>query len=778
MIPEAAIRPSSRLVLLLTLIGSSFAPGFGQGSGAFGFNQGRLAELIAGKDPAPVLALGEVELRDTGAFGPAAYYYLARWVDSINASAATSPASPPETAVRARLLYRMAFDRGVGLIGREAGLSLIGRLSAAGLWDELLAFSSEYGKKIGPEWRSERPRLDALDALGRSAEEFALAARLSAAYPAEAAKHAEELAYFAAAAGLRSGAASGPKAFRRMLLEHQSSDWSAKAYALALSEPKLRAAFSEEELHALAMRDALRRKDYNAAYREAMAAPGAGLSRSASQPMVADAGKAFLYSGRASEGATRFAALESAATKRPALAGASAGVGWTALYYRARFARALERWEEAARLFRRAAAGAPEKADADSCLWYAADSAYSGALAAAASAASSLEKSAAESAARLALLDAIAAAAASGSDLGTFSDLVNILFRDALRARDWRLVEAMDQRLSGKLRADTAARVRYAAARAFELGLSDSAPVPSGADPAAIAAKAAVRFAAIADDPSAPLYYRALAAWRGGLEPTFISPEALAADRGAQADDEPGEVEAFVTGMALFGLGDAALAEARARKADLSDAGLRRLAALFSSLGRPDCAIRLALELASRPTYEPRRSDYELLYPRPYLDEIRALRLAAQVPESLALGLVRSESLFKADIVSSAGAIGLSQLMPATAADQAKALGLSNYDLKDPKDNLAIGLAHFASLIGRSEGRPLRAMMAYNAGWGRLKIWTAESGDLPDDLMIEALGIEETRQYCRNILQSTVMYGRLYYGQSEDKTVAELVTGN
>jgi soluble lytic murein transglycosylase len=71
----------------------------------------------------------------------------------------------------------------------------------------------------------------------------------------------------------------------------------------------------------------------------------------------------------------------------------------------------------------------------------------------------------------------------------------------------------------------------------------------------------------------------------------------------------------------------------------------------------------------------------------------------------------------------------------------------------------------------------MRAMMAYNAGWGRLRTWTAESGDLPDDIMVEAIGIEETRQYCRNILQAAVMYGELYYGKNVGDTVQELVGG-
>jgi soluble lytic murein transglycosylase len=790
MIPEAAFRTSARLFLFLTLLGASSALGYGQEGGAFGLSSGRLAEIFAGKDLTPVLALGEGDLGDTGAFGPSAYYYLARWIDSriaamVPVTLPARPSSPdmaastpsPEAATRARLLYRMAYDRGSGMLRREAGLALLGSLYAGGLWDELLDFSSEYAKGIGPEWKSERPRLDALDALGQSKEEAALASRMSTAFPAEAAKDAEALAYFAASANLRSSAddsagAAWRSAFRRILLIHPSSVWSGRAYALVQSEPKLRALFSQEELHALAMRDAVRRKDYGGAYREAVLAPRAALSRAASQPMIADAGKAFLYSGMASEGAPRFAALESAASKSPSPTGASAGIGWTALYYRARFARTLERWDEASSLFKRASAGAPTKADADSCLWYAADSAYQGASATAALIGAPSTRAAAESAARASLLDAIVAASVSRKESGTFSDLVNGLFRDAMRARDWSLVESMALRLAGKISPDTAARVAYTAARAFELGLG----ADPGIDPKARAAEAALRFRAIANDGSATLYYRALAAWRAGIEPVLASPDASASDFATTAE-APGETEAFLGGMAGFGLDDMALSEAKSREDALSDLDLRRLAVRFSSLGRPDCAIRLALELYSRPNYEPQRSDYELLYPRPYLGEIRSLRLEPRVPERLAFGLVRSESVFKADALSWAGAVGLSQLMPATAADQAKALGLASYDLKKPKDNLAIGLAHFASLLDRTEGKPLRAMMAYNAGWGRLRAWVAASGDLPDDLLVEALGIEETRQYCRNILQATVMYGTLYYGRSVGETVGELVEG-
>jgi hypothetical protein len=776
-IQKNGYRRTARVLLTLMFLSLSLGVVSCQDGGAFGMSADGLARILAGKDPTPVLSLDEASLGDTGAFGPAAYYYLARWLDSrINPTVpTTATATDPEPAAKLRLLFRMAYDRASGIVKQEAGLALIGQLSSAGQWDELLGFSADFSTAMGASWQADRTRLDALDALGRHDEIAAFVSRLASAYPDEAAKDADALSWFGAVANLRSGGKTWANPLRRILLERPASVWTARAYDLAQAEPKVRALFSQEELHALAMRDAVGAKDYGLAYTEALLGPNAAMGRSSSQAMVADAGKAFLNSGQLKEGATRFIA-----------------VGWTARYYKARFARALERWREARVLFRKAAADAPTKADADAARWYAADCAYRAALAGAGTLVDSVNRgsgkaalSAVRAAAREVALNELVAASELWSDPAYFSDLVDGLFRDALRERDWRLIEQMERRLGPRLAPDTAARVAYTAARAYELGFvagSSGVAGPKGADaegdaPETRATVAAVRFAAIADQADAALFYRALAAWRAGIEPTVVLPDRSPPATAAAVPKKSDETEGFVAGLAGFGLGDIAVAEVRTRRADLGDDALRRLAARLYSLGRPDCAIRLTLLLGSRPARAIRRSDYELLYPRPYLGEIRGLRLEPRISEWLTLGLLRSESAFRADAVSRAGAIGLSQLMPATAAEQAKALGLTSYDLMEPKDNLGIGLAHFGSLLERTGGRPMRAMMAYNAGWGRLRTWTAESGDLPDDIMVEAIGIEETRQYCRNILQAAVMYGELYYGKNVGDTVQELVGG-
>jgi soluble lytic murein transglycosylase-like protein len=770
MVPEARlprlhIKLASFLAVLLVAASALGAEGAGSPggrspgpSGAFGLDAPGLSALLSRGELDGALAMGEAQLADTGTFGPAAYLYLARWIESREARLGATP----ESRERARLLYGKAYEGCAGLPRREAGLALIAALAKDELWDELLAFSSRFAAESGAEWGSERPRLDAFDALGLNAEAEALVCGLKERYASRASGEAEALSYYQAVADLRKGGAAWKPAFRRAALEGPWDRWAARIFTLAgtpasegaASAPDASAAFTADELHALAMRDAVGRRDYGGALLEATAAGGAALSPTASKAMIADAGKAFLYSNSAAEGRRRFDELAA----DPSLPG---GAKWTVLFYRARFARALEDWQPAVELFLEAARGAPTATDADSCRWYSADCAYKGALAEAARAAGPEDRGAA---ARRSLLDGLVALSSSWNDPATFSDLAGGLLRDSLAARDWEIVEAMAARLGPALAPDLAPRVAYAAARVAELGLSG---IP--------AEGLSARFAAIAADKKAPAYYRALADWRRGAEPAALPTPPAAAEGNAAQAAAPSEAEALVAGFARFGLPDLALAEARRRSQALGAAGLERTAALLSSVGRPDSAMRLEIDLSFRPGFKAGAEELGLLYPRPYLDELRAAIGGKRPSEALALGLVRSESMFRADARSKSGAVGLSQLMAPTAAEQARALGLADYDLEAPADNLRIGLAYFSTLFERNEGRALRAMMAYNAGPGRLKSWLSAWGELPDDLLVETIGVEETRQYCRNILLATAVYGKLYYGKSALETIGELV---
>jgi soluble lytic murein transglycosylase-like protein len=82
------------------------------------------------------------------------------------------------------------------------------------------------------------------------------------------------------------------------------------------------------------------------------------------------------------------------------------------------------------------------------------------------------------------------------------------------------------------------------------------------------------------------------------------------------------------------------------------------------------------------------------------------------VPHALVKAVIRQESGFRSDAVSSAGARGLMQVMPETAAR----MGVSPARLFDPGPNVAVGVRLLALLLERYEGDIVDALVAYNAG--------------------------------------------------------------
>ena len=129
----------------------------------------------------------------------------------------------------------------------------------------------------------------------------------------------------------------------------------------------------------------------------------------------------------------------------------------------------------------------------------------------------------------------------------------------------------------------------------------------------------------------------------------------------------------------------------------------------------------------------------------------------------LTLSLMRQESFFKHDVISHAGAIGLMQLMPATAAHVARLEGIA-YEpgrLSEPDYNTRLGRRYFYDLLA-AFGEPAFALAAYNAGPGRIPQWRQTLGSADLDLFIERIPLKETRSYVRRILLNWQEYRRIY----------------
>ncbi len=126
--------------------------------------------------------------------------------------------------------------------------------------------------------------------------------------------------------------------------------------------------------------------------------------------------------------------------------------------------------------------------------------------------------------------------------------------------------------------------------------------------------------------------------------------------------------------------------------------------------------------------------------------------------------IIRQESQFQANALSPAGAVGLMQLMPRTAADVArreKKRKPTRRDLLRPDRNIALGAAYFARLLRGYEGDFVRAVAAYNAGDPAVSRWW-EGADGDPALFLERMTYRETRFYVRRVFFNLLQYYRIY----------------
>jgi len=148
-----------------------------------------------------------------------------------------------------------------------------------------------------------------------------------------------------------------------------------------------------------------------------------------------------------------------------------------------------------------------------------------------------------------------------------------------------------------------------------------------------------------------------------------------------------------------------------------------------------------------------------------YRDVIVEAAARENIHPLLLFSIIRQESFFEDYVQSSAGAVGLMQLMPSTAADLAKRLNWPpNYqeaDLLNPQVNVFLGARYLAMQRDYFGGDLYAALAAYNAGPGNAKIWhDLASGD--PDLFVEIIRYPETRNYITQIATFLEYYVRVY----------------
>jgi len=161
-------------------------------------------------------------------------------------------------------------------------------------------------------------------------------------------------------------------------------------------------------------------------------------------------------------------------------------------------------------------------------------------------------------------------------------------------------------------------------------------------------------------------------------------------------------------------------------------------------------------------------NDLTLRYPLPFQKSFRQFAASANVSLTWAYGVARSESIFMRDVRSSAGAIGLMQLMPTTGRRIARQLNLpySGLDtLTNPHDNIRLGTTYLGQMAKRYGGNQVLATAAYNAGPHRVDRWIPESGNVDARIWIENIPYDETRQYVKRVLAAETIFHWRITGQ-------------
>jgi soluble lytic murein transglycosylase len=143
---------------------------------------------------------------------------------------------------------------------------------------------------------------------------------------------------------------------------------------------------------------------------------------------------------------------------------------------------------------------------------------------------------------------------------------------------------------------------------------------------------------------------------------------------------------------------------------------------------------------------------------------VQAEARSSGVDPALVYAVMREESAFDPDAVSSANAYGLMQLIVPTAQTLARRdnLLVSPAALRRPKLNVTLGCRMLAELSTRFDVNPLLAIPGYNAGPGRPARWLKERPSTEFDLWVELVPFPETRRYTKRVLSSRAVYAFLY----------------
>ena len=679
-------------------------------------------------------------LRDSGflnlpageilALGAEAPYYLTFIYDQLDM---------PEAAARLRGL---AADKSRGVWREAASLELSTALVEEGEFRKVEKLARRLLRAGSSGLFGRQSRRLLLEALYRQSEDRELLRRLGDLPPEEL---DAELQLFAAVAACRRGLPDWTALFRRLFFQEAAGPVHLRAMSFLELEER-RKGFTSQVWDCFRAKALL----YRGLVAEAvplLESSLSGLKAAETEPerLIAELGAAYFVRGDLRSGAEFLLAL--------AADPGAPGFELPALEMAGRLLRKAGDTLQAAALLGRVAAESPDIRQRDRAAWFVLDMAF-----------------------KQGDWRAVLASLAPGwSDPEYFADLLHRQTGAGMAAESWEDLRALYEICSRHGPEDVRVRLAYLLGRGAQLGFFRF----PGREAEDLLAEAA--------GPKGSGYYALLACAQLPRGNTHFCGDLLfpgndAAGAGLEIWETypaPGMSprDLWLAGFFHYGLALTGYEKILIESGEVSDLLLFNASRWLRQQGHVLQSIRLAALLAARGSVQ----EPALLYPRAFAGELETQARQAGISTALIYALVREESHFDPRIVSSAGAVGLTQLMPATAQDLAGWLRVQEDPegrdirmedrLTDPDFNLRLGVYHLNRLLTRVEESPALALMAYNAGLSRLRSWQRRFAGLPADLLTEALPYPETRGYVQKITVSAAAYASLLAGVPPAETV-------
>ncbi len=182
--------------------------------------------------------------------------------------------------------------------------------------------------------------------------------------------------------------------------------------------------------------------------------------------------------------------------------------------------------------------------------------------------------------------------------------------------------------------------------------------------------------------------------------------------------------------------------------------------------GNYSTSLHLAQNAINKLKLKPPKSDrrWKLVYPQNYYIQVNNYSGQYKNNNALIMSIVKEESYFNAEAQSAVGAIGLMQLMPATAHEvgSKNELQFNTKDLFNPELNLRVGNLYYFSIRSMLNGNDIMAIAAYNGGIGSVQRWQKSLKYADIDEFIEQIPYEETKNYVKKVFRSYWNYTRIY----------------